>query len=482
MCFAQSITFHHHKNNRKGATHIAIYHLSIKIISRGKGKSAVAAAAYRAGEKITNQYDGEIHDYTRKGGVAHTEIMLPGHAPPEYSDRATLWNAVEKIEKNKNAQLSREIEIALPVELSAGQNLSLVRDYCQRHFVSVGMCADICIHDKKDGNPHAHIMLTMRPMEQGGAWGAKAHKVDGVKIPAIDWNEHTKAEEWRQGWAALCNQYLEQGNHAERIDHRSYERQGVEKIPTVHLGVAASQMERRGIATERGEHNRSVEVTNTELRQLRARIKKLKNWLYAQPLENGPTLTDMMKGISSGENLKSRWKKIADLKTAAKVLTFLQANGITDVEQLAGKVKEIHERIYEVSKNIKDNERRQGVVAGHLAHYENYKQHKGIYEKYRQLDPKKRPAFYEKHEQEIQLYQAAKQHFDDCMNGRKTLPIAEWKEEAATLAADRYALFEEYYQLKEDTRSIEVLRRGADTIMREDVQERSRTQAQEMDL
>jgi len=195
--------------------HIAIYHLSIKIISRGKGKSAVAASAYRSAEKITNEYDGMIHDYTKKGGVTHTEILLPDHAPKKYFDRSTLWNAVEKIEKNKNSQLAREIELALPAELSSEQNLSLVREYVNQNFVSVGMCADICIHDKKDGNPHAHIMLTMRPFEEDGSWGAKSKKeymldengekiilksgeYKSRKINSTDWNDQTKAEEWRK--------------------------------------------------------------------------------------------------------------------------------------------------------------------------------------------------------------------------------------------------------------------------------------------
>ena len=131
---------------------IAIYHLSIKIISRGKGKSAVAAAAYRAGEAITNEYDGITHDYTRKGGIVHTEILLPDHAPAEFADRAVLWNAVEKIERYKTAQLAREIEIALPVELTREQNISLLRKYVMEQFVSAGMCADVCVHDKDDGN------------------------------------------------------------------------------------------------------------------------------------------------------------------------------------------------------------------------------------------------------------------------------------------------------------------------------------------
>ena len=123
---------------------MAIYHCSMKIISRGKGRSAVAAAAYRAGEKIISEYDGNTSDYTKKGGIVHAEILLPEHAPHEYSDRAVLWNAVEKIEKAANSQLVREIELALPVELSREQNISLVRDYVNNNFVDSGMCADIC--------------------------------------------------------------------------------------------------------------------------------------------------------------------------------------------------------------------------------------------------------------------------------------------------------------------------------------------------
>jgi ATP-dependent exoDNAse (exonuclease V) alpha subunit len=150
----------------KGESEIAIYHLHIQIVSRGKGNSAVASAAYRAGEKITNEYDGEIHDYTRKGGVVYTEILLPDHAPAEYKNRAVLWNAVEKSEAAKNAQLAREFEISLPKELTLLQNKSLVRRYVAENFVRKGMCADIAIHDKNDGNPHAHLMLTMRPIDE----------------------------------------------------------------------------------------------------------------------------------------------------------------------------------------------------------------------------------------------------------------------------------------------------------------------------
>ena len=157
----QAIHFHGVLLTVSGGDTIAIYHCSIKIVSRGKGKSAVAAAAYRAGEKLTNEWDGLTHDYTRKGGVVHSEIMLPPHAPPSFSDRSILWNSVEQIEKSNNSQLAREIEIALPVELSREEQTRLVREYCSSQFVSKGMCADFNIHDTGNGNPHAHILLTM---------------------------------------------------------------------------------------------------------------------------------------------------------------------------------------------------------------------------------------------------------------------------------------------------------------------------------
>ena len=176
---------------------MAIYHLCIKIISKGKGKSAVAASAYRSGEKIKNEYDGIVHDFTRKGGIAHTEILLPQNAPQEFSDRGTLWNSVEKIEKSKNSQLAREIEIALPKELDREKQINLVRDYVKENFVKVGMCADIALHDKNEGNPHCHILLTMRPLNKDKTWGAKSKKEyildeNGEKVKLKNGNYKTR--------------------------------------------------------------------------------------------------------------------------------------------------------------------------------------------------------------------------------------------------------------------------------------------------
>jgi len=289
------------------------FHSHVQVISRGKGKSAVSAAAYRAAETLTNNYDGITHDYTRKHGVIYTEILLPNHAPREYADRSTLWNAVEKIEKAENAQLAREFEIALPAEFTHEQNIALAREYAQRTFVDEGMCADLCFHDKGDGNPHFHLMLTMRPLNENGTWGGKQKKEytldrDGNKIydpvkrqykcrsiPSTDWNKHANADKWRKVWEDMVNAEAERLGFDFRIDRRSYAEQGIEKVPTIHMGAAASQMEQRGIRTERGNINREIEITNKEIRQLRARMNKLSDWLKEEA-ENPtpPTLYDVI--------------------------------------------------------------------------------------------------------------------------------------------------------------------------------------------
>ena len=247
---------------------MAIYHLSIKIGSRGKGQSAIAAAAYRSGEKLTDTETGLISDYTRKGGVVFSEISLCENAPAEYSDRATLWNAVHQIEKNSNAQLWREFEVALPQELSRKEQIQTVRDFV-KGLNAQGMCVDWSLHDKGDGNPHAHIMTTMRSITEDGKWAPKSRLVydldeQGKRIfqkvnkqgrrqykshkeDYNNWNAAERVEEWRVAWAECCNARLADRDH---IDHRSYVRQGIDQIPTVHEGYVARQLEAKQIALQ----------------------------------------------------------------------------------------------------------------------------------------------------------------------------------------------------------------------------------------
>ncbi len=341
----------------------------------------MAAAAYRSGEKLVNEWDGMTHDYTRKGGIVHTEIMLPSHAPPSFTDRSTLWNSVEQIEKSATSQLAREIEVALPVELSRAEQLALVRSFVKDNFVDAGMCADFAIHDKGTGNPHAHIMLTIRPIREDGKWGAKCRKVydldsQGQRIPdgkggwkshredTTDWNQRGNAEKWRAAWAAYTNRALEAAGRPERIDHRSYKRQGVDKIPTVHMGPAASQMERRGIATEKGNINREIAADNKLLKEIKARITRLYNWCKEQSTQpqGRESIMDFLFQARQNTAPASQYAKVKSLKENVALFNFLQANGISSVPELYEKVSAMNSGYYDLRGKIVKAEHRLSVL------------------------------------------------------------------------------------------------------------------------
>ena len=244
------------------------FHGPIKIISRNKGRSAVAASAYISATRQENTWDGTTHDYTRKRHVVYAEVMLPKHAPPEYADRNVLWNSVEWSETKRNAQLARTVELALPAKLTHEQNIALIRKFVQETFVNQGMCADVAFHDKGDGNPHVHIMLTMRALQEDGRWAPKSRlvynlDVNGNRIPAkqkgrwkthkdntVDWVDRGNAEIWRAAAADAINEALRDAGFTQGfVDHRSYARQGKERIPMIHEGPEARAMVQRGIPT-----------------------------------------------------------------------------------------------------------------------------------------------------------------------------------------------------------------------------------------
>ena len=281
---------------------MAIYHCSIKVGSRSKGQSAVAAAAYRAGEKLTDYETGLVADYTKKSGVVYSEIALCENAPAEYADRQTLWSAVHQIEKAKDARLWREIEVALPKEFSRSDQIETVREFVKR-LTDQGMCADWSLHDKGDGNPHAHIMLTTRSIKPDGTWAPKSRKVydldeNGEKIfQKIDktgrkqykchkedynnWNATERVEEWRAAWAECCNARL---TERDWIDHRSYARQGIDQKPTIHEGYTARKIAAAGHESDRvqanieiRERNRLLHTLVNQIKALGERIKRLIN-------------------------------------------------------------------------------------------------------------------------------------------------------------------------------------------------------------
>ncbi|WP_323718698.1 MobQ family relaxase [Paracoccus aminovorans] len=268
---------------------MAIYHLSAKVISRAGGRSSVAAAAYRTAGRLRDDRQGLEHDYSRKGGVVHSEIMAPENAPDWMRDRDQLWNAVEAVEKRRDAQLAREIEVALPRELDRGERLELLRGFVQREFVDRGMIADVAVHEGKardgQGQPHAHVMLSMRELT-GEGFGKKDRS----------WNAPDLLMGWREAWARDANRALERAGRSERIDHRSldvqraqveeqverargggqddlalvYEKKVVElsREPEPKIGPSANAQEKRGIVTERGEAFRAAQARNAQRQEL----------------------------------------------------------------------------------------------------------------------------------------------------------------------------------------------------------------------
>lgn len=460
---------------------MAIYHLCIKIISRGKGKSAVASSAYRSGEKIKNEYDGIVHDFTRKGGIAHTEILLPQNAPQEFSDRGTLWNSVEKIEKSKNSQLAREIEIALPKELDREKQIELVREYVKENFVKVGMCADIALHDKNDGNPHAHILLTMRPLNKDKTWGAKSKKeyildengekvklkngnYKTRKINTTDWNEQDKAEHWRKSWADITNKYLEENSIQEKVDHRSYQRQGIEQIPTIHLGVSASQMEKKGIATDRGNINREIKHQNMILREILRRIKALLNWIRRIGKEEKTENENIKSALPPKENLllifenfirKNADNNNADLEKYMESYQLLKEKNITNINQLKESITDLRDKNYKTTRTLKDTEKKVDEKTQLIDQSEKYLKYKETYKAYTKLKNSKQEDFYNEHTAEIILFESAKKYLKEHLGESKTLAISKWETEVTTLKKEKKSLYNQILEIREEVEQAE---------------------------
>lgn len=264
---------------------MSIYHLNVKIISRGNvGKSIVAAAAYRSGSKIKDFSQNHTYNYTKKKEVVFHDVMLPENAPDEYHNSETLWNSVQTVETQKNAQLARDINIALPRECNREQHIEMLKKFINENFVKVGMCADVSIHDKNDGNPHAHILLTLRSIDENGKWLPKSRKEyvldeDGNrilikkdkkgrkqyktrKIETNDWNDKRNVDKWRKAWQDVANLYLDDDH---KIDCRSLADQGIERVPTVHEGPHVRAIDRERAA--RGQETTRVHQLNVEITQ-----------------------------------------------------------------------------------------------------------------------------------------------------------------------------------------------------------------------
>ena len=478
-------------------------HFSISIRSRynkrsGSRGSAVAGAAYQSAEKLFSEYDGRTKNYSyKKPELVFSGLMLPENAPPEYADRATLWNAVEKSESRFDAQLSRGIIAALPKELPFDQSIQMVKEFCQENFVSRGMCCDIAVHDPAPPghNPHVHIMLTMRGIDEHGKWLPKSRKEyvldekgERIRLPSgewksrkvdtVDWNKKENAEIWRQSWEEYQNRYLERNQRPERVNLKSYKRQGIEQIPTEHMGPAASAMEKKGIETDIGNLNREIQQSNALMQSIRNMIRKLAEWIGAvqeawkevqaeeaakpKPVYLGDLLQAKLE-IRRAE--RSDWSHRAQtnssIKDMQKVLDFadyLDRRKILTVGDLNDHLSESYERTSAIRSSVKAMEQRARVIAGIRKAYRDCRETKEIHDQYGKIGWKgRKEKFRQEHAEEIDRFEKAERFL------RKNVPEGKMdfkalSKEAATLEKEIAEKNGELAAIQKDLKTLKDIR------------------------
>ena len=491
------------------------FHFSVNIISRGKGKSAVASAAYISGEKIKNEWDGVTHDYTKKQGVISKEIFLPDHAPKEYKNRKTLWNSVELFEKNSNAQLARNFIISLPKELSIEENKKMIEEYVQNNFVKEGMIVDLAIHDEsREGNQniHAHIMTIVRPINEDGTWGQKSKKEyildekgekilnkNGKpktrKVELTTWNDKGNVEKWRENFSDLCNECLAKNNIEKRVDHRSFKRQNSDYLPTIHLGSAASAMERKGIETDKGNYNREIRKYNELVKTIKEEIKTLKDWI-GNLLDNLSTAYEKFKDIerdkvidnpklfnltnylltySEIQKEKSKYlkgyaktnKEKYDFKKLTSAYSYLRKNNIETIGQLQTKIESLKSNSYKLNKKAKTIHKEMEDVEKKILYYEIYKAKKGVYEEYQKKNIFTKDTFYNKHKKDIDQYKVVSEKLKKLLSDKEKLSLKKWNEEKILLMANLEEINKEKDKIKDEYQEINHIKYSVDFVNKE---------------
>ncbi len=442
----------------------------------------MASAAYRSGEKLHSEYYGEDSDYTRKGGVICSEILLPSHAPTEYADRETLWNAVEKAERGKKAQLAYSFDIALQNEFSMKENIALARQFLLQNFVSRGMVVDFAVHspDKENGgisNPHFHVMCPIRPIEPDGRWGNKQRReyvldehgervLDEAgnyvfnAVPTTDWGKPETLEAWRQAWAGMCNaKFAEKGLDC-RIDHRSFARQGVEQIPTQHEGPTVRAMEAKGIRTDKGDLNRWIRKTNAMLREAKQKIAALIGWLKdvkAELAKPQPLMLNDLLALHCANRNKGAYSnkaKNANLQRYAETFSFLQSKKLYTVDDLENTLYAMQDKIDTLKKSASAKQTRIKEVDELLRMVDYYKSGKPAADKLKSIRfEKSRQKYKAEHDNELRTFYMAerklKLHFKD---GK--LPITAWRDEKSRLETEYRDLQQELTPLYADVKKL----------------------------
>ena len=486
-------------------------HTHVDIVSRSKGASIIAKAAYNARDKLKDDYYGKTHDYSKKDDLVFSKIFLPEHIPKEFSNREYLWNEVEKIEKSKNSQLARNLLFELPRELNEQDRIKLISEFIEENFTSKGMIADCNIHNPlasdNEEQPHAHILLTLREMDNEGKWKPKCRKeyildengekiklksgnYKSRKVNLNDWNEPDKAKEWRENFSKKANEYLARNNIQKRIDPRTFEEQGREELPQIHLGTSSYQMEKKGIQTERGNQNRKIVALNLEFRKLKEELSKLTSWIgsligslqvkydeYKQEkkeeYENKAELFNLYEYISiyhdiQGEKARklnpyASNKKIgADLRRFSKARIYLKDNNLKTIADLQEKISTLQAKNKNINQDIKAKTKRIESLNKCFAYADIIKDNKQVFEEWNSKSLFK-DSFYNSHKDEIDKYKRARAILEK-ITGSSAIKIKDWKKEIQSLESEISKLNRQSQSIKEEYENINHIKYAVKTV------------------
>ena len=486
-------------------------HTHVDIVTRSKGASVIAKAAYNARDKLQDEYYGKTHDYSKKTDLVFSKIFLPEHIPKEFSNREYLWNSVEKIEKSKNSQLARNLLFELPRELNEEDRIKLISEFIEENFTFKGMIADCSIHNPPasdhEEQPHAHILLTLREIDSEGKWKPKCRKeyildengekiklksgnYKSRKVNLNDWNEPDKAKEWRENFSKKANEYLARNNIAKRIDPRTFEEQGREELPQIHLGTSSYQMEKKGIQTERGNQNRKIIALNLEFRKLKEELSKLTSWIgsligslqvkydeYKQEkkeeYDNKAELFNLYEYISiyydiQGEKARklnpyASNKKIgADLRRFSKARIYLKDNNLKTIADLQEKISTLQSQNKKISQDIKAKTTRIENLNKCFAYADIIKNNKQVFEEWNSKSLFK-DSFYNSHKDEIDKYKRARAILEKITSS-SAIKIKDWKKEIQSLEDEISKLNRQSQSIKEEYKNINHIKYAVKTV------------------
>ena len=476
-------------------------HTHVDIVTRSKGASVIAKAAYNARDKLNDEHYGKVHDYSKKEDLVFSKIFLPEHISKEFSVREYLWNSVEKIEKRKNSQLARNLLFTLPRELNEEDRIKLISEFIEENFTSKGMIADCNIHNPlasdNEEQPHAHILLTLREIDKQGKWKPKCRKeyildengekiklksgnYKSRKVNLNDWNEPDKAKEWRENFSKKANEYLEKNGIVKRIDPRTFEDQGREELPQIHLGTASYQMEKKGIKTERGNHNRKIIAFNLEFKKLKEELSKLTFWIgslvgklqskydeYKQEkkdeLENKAELFNLYEYISiyhdlQGEKAKelkpyaSNKKMAADLRRFSKAIYYLRDNKLQTIADLQEKIGTLQSENKNIHQEVKVKSKRIENLNKCFTYADIIKDNKATYDEWNNKTLFK-DSFYNSHKEEIDKYKRARAILEK-ITGSSAIKSKDWQKEMKSLEDEITKLNKQSQAIKEEYENI----------------------------